>query len=544
MNLDIFVFFLTTFMSLLSFMGFGMFFNRYFLLEDNKNINNQFNFFFLGLVFILPFSFIYHLLVGSNEIINLAIIIFGFFYYIYEMKFKGLKLSFFLTLIFFSGLIISKTHEDFTSYHFQHIKELSDGSIKFGLANLDDRYFYSSIFSYVQSLYKLVYFDLRLIHIPIYLFYLSLIGYLWIEILNKKKSYLLVIIIFFIILKFKRLSEFGYDYIGQFVLIYLFIEYVLKSKINFIDNTKLILVYFSTLLIKVSNLYFIPIIIAYFLMQKFSKNLISYKKILLPTILILFTFSFNSFLKTGCLNYLIEMTCASPEKIEWVYNYKNIESTKDLTKNWSRGLYHQKGIKLSESDYNKNFKWVQNWFNSYFINKLGSFIFLIILISLIIRYTIFKDNFFHKINIILHSGIVLSLLIWFLNFPQLRFGFAGIIIFFIVLIKLINGDNEGLNKKRFILFIMVICIYFNISNILRINKEFKRNDIYKFVNFPWFAQPKLDYKLEKNNDFKFERSLKSQKFWRTCFNANLTCVNHDDKIKFNKKRRLIFISKF
>ena len=45
MNLDIFVFFLTTFMSLLSFMGFGMFFNRYFLLEDNKNINNQFNFF-------------------------------------------------------------------------------------------------------------------------------------------------------------------------------------------------------------------------------------------------------------------------------------------------------------------------------------------------------------------------------------------------------------------------------------------------------------------------------------------------------------------
>ena len=46
MNLDIFVFFLTTFMSLLSFMGFGMFFNRYFLLEDNKNINNQFNFFF------------------------------------------------------------------------------------------------------------------------------------------------------------------------------------------------------------------------------------------------------------------------------------------------------------------------------------------------------------------------------------------------------------------------------------------------------------------------------------------------------------------
>ena len=79
MNLDIFVFFLATFMSLLSFMGFGMFFNRYFLLEDNKNINNQFNFFFLGLVFILPFSFIYHLLIGSNEIVNLTIIIFGFF---------------------------------------------------------------------------------------------------------------------------------------------------------------------------------------------------------------------------------------------------------------------------------------------------------------------------------------------------------------------------------------------------------------------------------------------------------------------------------
>ena len=64
--------------------------------------------------------------------------------------------------------------------------------------------------------------NLNFIHVPIYLFYLSLIGYLINEITEGRQTYLMSIILMVIILKFKRLSEFGYDYIGQFTLIYIF----------------------------------------------------------------------------------------------------------------------------------------------------------------------------------------------------------------------------------------------------------------------------------------------------------------------------------
>ena len=542
MIIDTILFFFITFISLCSFIGYGLFFDKYFLLKSSNN--NQFNFFFLGILFILPISFIYNLFIGNNILINTLILLLGFSYFIFFSKSKNVKINFFLCLLFFSGLIISKTHEDFTTYHFQHVRELTDGSIKFGLANLDERYFYSSIYAYVQSLFRISYFDLNLIHIPIYLFYLSLVGYLFIEIKNKK-SYLLSVVLFLIILKFKRISEFGYDYIGQFFLLYLFFEYIWKKKnLNQLENTKLILLYCSSILIKVSNLYFLPIIVARLLMQKKIKKLFNYKKIVFPLFLIIFTFSFNSFLKTGCFNYLIQKSCVSSDKYNWVYDYKKIENSKKLTKNWTRGFYHQKEVIYNEIEFNKNFNWVNHWFTSYFVLKIIPFILLIFLISILIRLTIFKKNFLSDRNIFLIFGIIFTLLIWFLNFPQFRFGFAGIIIAVILFIEAVHGDSRHFNQKNFYIFLITIFLYFNFSNALRISNEFQRSDIYKFNNFPWFAQPKLNYTKENIGDFDYERSAKNKNFWRSCFNANLICVNHDDKMKFNINGRFIFIQKY
>ena len=112
---------------------------------------NIFNNFFLSLIFIIPISFLYFLLIGNFELINIAFLALGLIFFLKESTIKDLNFNLLITVLFFSGLLISKTHEDFTTYHFQHIKEISDGTIKFGLANLDERYFYSSIFSYVQA---------------------------------------------------------------------------------------------------------------------------------------------------------------------------------------------------------------------------------------------------------------------------------------------------------------------------------------------------------------------------------------------------------
>ena len=118
---------------------------------------------------------------------------------------------------------------------------------------------------------------------------------------------------------------------------------------------------------------------------------------------------------------------------------------------------------------------------------------------------------FKKKNEILLIGIFLSLLIWFMNFPQYRFGFASILIFILMLINFVIGESAYYNKKA---NYNVIYFYylFNASNIIRIHKEFNRSDIYKFENFPWYAKPKLKYITESSNNILFERSFKMKTF--------------------------------
>ena len=212
----------------------------------------------------------------------------------------------------FSGILISKTHEDFSVYHFQHIKELSDGYIKFGLSNLDPRYFYSSIFSFIQTLYIFPYFDYYLINIPSYLIFVSLVGYLFVEIFKKKINSISLFFLIFLIVKFKRFSEFGYDSIGQFILIYIFIEYIYKNieKNDFTAKINSIIFFSYSILIKVSNIYFVPIILFIFSFKiKSISKIILNKKFLIFNIFFLLIFTFNIFIKKGCLNYFIIKIC-------------------------------------------------------------------------------------------------------------------------------------------------------------------------------------------------------------------------------------------
>ena len=130
MILDTISFLLLTYISLCSFIGFGFLTNH--ILFKESISGNIFNYFFLGLVFIIPFSLIYYIIIGNHEIINLCILLSGFLIFLKKSKFIDVKFIFWLTTLFFIGLLISKSHEDFSVYHFQHIVELSDGNIKFG----------------------------------------------------------------------------------------------------------------------------------------------------------------------------------------------------------------------------------------------------------------------------------------------------------------------------------------------------------------------------------------------------------------------------
>ena len=196
-------FYIILVLSLISISGYGIFYSK--IIKEKVNSENIFNYFFKGLILITILSVLYHFLIQNNKIINVLIFLIGILIYLKNFKIKNIKFISFLTLIFFSGILISKTHEDFSVYHFQHIKELTDGYIKFGMSNLDIRYFYSSIFSYVQTIFRFPYFDLLLINIPIYSIFISLIGYLIFEIKknNNKNKFLYIFFLILLIFKFK-----------------------------------------------------------------------------------------------------------------------------------------------------------------------------------------------------------------------------------------------------------------------------------------------------------------------------------------------------
>jgi len=531
MILNTTIYFVFLILSFYSFIGYGIFYQKI-ICREKVELNNIFN----------------YLILGNILWFNLIIILFGLLFLFRKISKDKSYLIIILSLVFFSGILISKTHEDFSVYHFQHLKELSDSYLKFGLGNLDERYVYSSNFSYLQLIFQLPYYGLKLINIPSFLIYLSLIGYLFEEIRNKEsnKRFISLFFLILLILKFKRFSEFGYDYIGQFILIYLFVEYVSNYKNLKLQNyINFILIFFITVMIKISNLYFVPLVL--FVIFFNNKNLIKIifnRTLIFLSLLILFMFTSNSFIKTGCFNYLLKQSCVSQDSSKWVINYEKIDYTKTVVKNWTKGFHLQRTNVLDEVNYNKNYNWVNNWIKIHFLVKILDYLIVIHVIFLISKFLILKKNKSKNKknkNVLINVCIFLSLLIWFSLFPQFRFGIFAITISVFILLNLIFNTNNQIDNKKFMTIFLISIVYFNFTNISRIYNDFNRNDIYQFNNFPWIVFPNLKFKKEKINNLILYRSSNNDNFWRTCWNAPGICANHDRDINIKKNKRLIFI---
>ena len=547
MILNTTIYFVFLILSFYSFIGYGMFYQKI-ICREKVELNNIFNYFFFGIILLLPIGFFNYLILGNILWFNLIIILFGLLFLFRKISKDKSYLIIILSLVFFSGILISKTHEDFSVYHFQHLKELSDSYLKLGLGNLDERYVYSSNFSYLQLIFQLPYYGLKLINIPSFLIYLSLIGYLFEEIRNKEsnKRFISLFFLILLILKFKRFSEFGYDYIGQFILIYLFVEYVSNYKNLKLQNyINFILIFFITVMIKISNLYFVPLVL--FVIFFNNKNLIKIifnRTLIFLSLLILFMFTSNSFIKTGCFNYLLKQSCVSQDSSKWVINYEKIDYTKTVVKNWTKGFHLQRINVLDEVNYNKNYNWVNNWIKIHFLVKIIDYLLVILVIFLISKFLILKKNKSKNKknkNVLLNVCIFLSLLIWFSLFPQFRFGIFAITISVFILLNLIFNTNNQIDNKKFMTIFLISIFYFNFTNITRIYNDFNRNDIYQFNNFPWIVFPNLKFKKEKINNLILYRSSNNDNFWRTCWNAPGICANHDRDINIKKNKRLIFI---
>ena len=472
----------------------------------NKN-SNYFETYLDGTILLLILSYIIYLTIGTNLIINSFIIFFGLILNFFNTKiFKSItyKNFFLLFLSLFSILIISKTHEDFNNYHYFSIYEVFNHNLRIGVFNLNSYFIHSSLLIHNQAVLVLPYLNFKLVHLPIFLIYFSTLGYFIINLFKKKiksnEVFYSLLCIFILLIKFNRLSEYGYDYISQFILLIVFHKIYFLNLENS-EVVKSILYFVLTVLIKPISLLFIPLM--FFIIYK--KGFLFYRiiprsKYFLIFSLIIILFS-SSFFKTGCVFYPLNNTCFSKENISWSKK-DSLKSYSKIVTLWAKGYWVQddsKYEKINDTEiYNKDYNWLKFWIEKHFFYKVSEFL-LIIIGSIILIYIYFsKDKLLfdrknnQKLAILLLS--LSSVFFWLNTVPQFRFGFSSIIIFTYIFFDLIFNLNVNFNKKKFINFLILGLLVLNIKNIDRINSEFERNDFYKFKNFPFYNE-----KVIKNN---------------------------------------------
>ncbi len=502
------LFFLVSLIYFYSLTGFGKI-----LVDKNSNF---FDLQLDGTIILLLIGYFLYLSIGINQTTNLVILIIGIaIFFFYKKKISIIKFKYILILLTctFSILVISKTHEDFNLYHLFSIYEVYNHNLRIGVSKLNGYFVHSSHLILNQGLTVIPYLNFKILHLPIFFIYFSTIGYFTSILFNNNAKsneiFFSILCVLVLLVKFNRLSEYGYDYVAQYILLIVF------HKIFFLNHddqqlSKALLYFIFSVLVKPISLLFSPILL--FILYKKGFNF--YKKITIKNYalisLLIVTIISSSFFKTGCLFYPINATCFSKDKIFW--------SEKSRLKDYSRGVIlwaksydaqnESKYTKISDIEiFLKNFNWLNVWIEKHFFYKI--FEFLLIVTSLILMiYFYFNriksgDDQNIKEKLIIFFLSFLSVTFWLNTVPQFRFGFASITILLFIIFDLILNLRIKFSNKKFIHFFIFGLIVLNLKNLNRINNEFKRDDFYKFTNFPFINQKNI-----KNN----YSNLKRQKF--------------------------------
>lgn len=516
--IDTFVFFLIYYLSLFSVIGYGILLDN-FLFKNEKNYN-LFITSIYGYIFLLIISFFIHATISHNSYLNLIIFMIGIIFFIKEKKYipksQILVLSL-LLLLLFSGLLISKTHEDFNSYHFFSIYEIFNNNIRIGVQYLEVngnqkwKFIHASLLGFNQALFIFPFFDFKLIHIPVFHIYLITIGYFFNNLFNSENEnnkFFSLFIILVLLTKFSRLSEYGYDYVSQFILLIVLSKIIFNyEKLKEIDS--LFFLFIFAVLIKPISLLFCPIFFYLFYkseIKKYIKNL-NLKKLTIFLFLIIIIF-LNSFIRTGCIYYPVNKTCLTKEVVYWSEK-KDLRNYSDDVSLWAKGYFHQDKTDYEQIEerevFKKNFNWLKYWISLHFFYKIFEFILILVFVYFLLFFN-FKEKIKNKNkfdSIFLLFCSLLSVLFWLNTIPQFRFGFSSLIAFSYSFLSIFFLKKFNLDKRKIYIFFIIGFLIFNLRNISRINSEISRDDLYKFKNFPWYNENiiKMNYdKFEiKNN---------------------------------------------
>lgn len=520
---NLLILFIITIFFQASILGYALILFRKINFSESILINNYIKYIYSIIIISFIGFFLYIFSIKGFIFIETFWII-GFLFFLINLK-KNLKnniIEFFFIFILFSGLIISKTHDDFIAYHLRYIYHITENNLILGSGNIEVNYIYTPFFSYFQKMFVNNYFSYNLLHVPIFLIYSNFISFLF-RVYKEKKFHSKFILIFFIffITQYSRLSDFGYDSLSTFVMISLLLIFLIERKEKKYSNIITYITIFTyCVYIKVTSLFFLPLILIILFENKNKFNLnYNIYLILLIFLLLLFSLIFDSILKSGCIFYFLNFTCLNEEIAPWVINKQVIDNFALHAELWAKGFYHQKAIS-NKLEYLQNFNWLRNWVSIHFFYKVIEYLIIIVfiiffVISLTTNFT--KSNLVRLKNFLTFDVIacLVSIYLWFIFLPQLRFGEGLIVAIFLVYLnksyeKIYNKKNA---KNVFMIFILLSIVIFNFKNFYRIYLEFSRNDeVYKFTNFPYPAKINQDIQEWRivNNKF-IETQIKKLK---------------------------------
>ena len=558
---DYIIFLISFYFLLFSVIGYGLIF-QILCFEKIKNFNDERSIYigFYGLFLITLISLFTSLFVPHNFTHNLILHFFGIIFFIFykgQNKKAYSKFIILISIIIFSAVLISKTNDDLSYYHLPFTKYLTEQKIIFGMGHLSHGYNLLSSLFFLNSTFYLPLINFFSFHFSLIFFLIFFNFFIIKEILSIKNDeiikYLYLFAFVYFNLSFNRIAEYGTDKAGQLLIVILIIKlfyYINLTKGKFNSNIIFLIPLFGFCISL--KTYFLPYlvfgIIIIFLNSKikFSLNKIFISKSFLFFLAIIIFYFTHHFISTGCIISPLHFTCLS-DTVSWAREKNDILNLSIWLEQWAKAGAGPNFRVENVNEYIKNFNWVPNWIDKYFIGKFLDQL-AILFSTYIIIFVIFKNLKF-KLNkeqfnrnfILIYSLILIIFCIWLTNHPTLRYGGYSAVFLFISLpfsLVFCNFQNKDVSQKKIIFLILFVAILFNVRNITRIQKEFVRTDIFKFQNFPYFFIKEKNYEI-----YNFDSGLTIYQTHH-CWATPTPCGGVDNKTFVKKKNGYFFIGKY
>ena len=558
MKLDFFILFFFYLVSILSTLGYGLYFQRIINIPFNKKCLGYSG--LIGVFFLTIYSYLSNFFYAHSIYHNLIILFVGLILlYLSYIKRLFLKTEIkFLVILFsviFISFLISKTHDDFPYYHFPYTYYLTQNSSIIGIGSFNHGFRTPSSLFYFNSLFYLPIIKYYLFHLgsaiifgsAVYIFFSNIRE----GIKKKKINYIYYFDLFsliFILVFFYRLAEHGTDRSAQ-ILIFLILTEILRilvlKKITIYEISILSILFSITISLKafyfLYGLLLFPTLLIILKNNNFKVLLekIFFNKAFYFSILLIILVLITNFFNTGCLIYPISTSCFL--NFDWSIPLKEIDKMALHYENWSKAGMTPNFKVEDPSNYVKDLNWINGWFNKYFLYKVSDFLFSLMVLTLVFRFTFFsnmkKKIFIKKEILLIYLTLVILFIEWFINHPTLRYGGFSLIavLFFIPASLLIERYNQKLKlikKKTFIIILIGVTI-FTFRNVDRIIQENKKYNYNVFTN-PYFN-------VDNSRFFRIETKINNLiNNYNDCQNYKKKCKNKNHYVVTEKLNKYIF----